>query len=165
MDIGKDKLLHKWLDVIEAADAKGMTPELVMKFVRGMKVKTSNELNRNLMIGLSAYIGHDAKFKSPTDSIIKFIRSTDFKMMTKGVAVEKKFFTDERGVYVTKKTINKRLTAPEQRRFKFVENIYNTRWKKFKEQYLGIGIAGLGIMSILKKQLLKNKKRKTTKRV
>ena len=160
MDIGKDKLLHKWLDVIEAADATGMTPELVMKFVKGMKVKTADELNQKLMIGVSAYIGHDAKFKSPRDSIKKFIKSKDFRMMIpKNVAVEKKFFTDERGVYVTKKTINKRLTAPEQRRFKFVENIYNTRWKKFKKMGLAIGMSGRGIIGILKKQLKKNKKR------
>jgi len=160
MDIGKDKLLHKWLDVIEAADAKGMTPEQVMKFVKGMKVKTADELNQKLMIGVSAYIGHDAKFKSPRDSIKKFIKSKDFRMMIpKNVAVEKKFFTGEQEIYVTKGTYHKDLTIPEHRRFKFVENIYNTRWKKFKKMGLGIGMSGLGIIGILKKQLKKNKKR------
>ena len=159
MDISKDKLLHKWLDVIEAADAKGMTPEQVMKFVRGWKVKTADELNRKLMIGLSAYIGHDAKFKSPRDSIKKFIKSKDFRMMIpKSMAEEKKFFTGEQEIYVTKGTFHKDLTIPEHRRFKFVENIYNKRWAKFKKMGLGIGIAGLGITSILTKRLKKNKK-------
>ena len=160
MDIGKDKLLHKWLDVIEAADAKGMTPEQVMKFVRGWKTKTPDELNRKLMIGLSAYIGHDAKFKNPRDSIKKFIKSKDFKLMVpKGMAIEKKFFTGEQVMYITKGTIHKDLTIPEHRRFKFIENIYNKRWAKFKKMGLGLGMVGLGITSILAKRLKQNKKK------
>jgi len=78
-------------------------------------------------------------------------------MIPKSMAVKKKFFTGEQSIYVTNKKINKRLTVPEQRRFKFVENIWNKRWIKFKEQ--GVSMVGLGIISILKQRLRKTKKR------
>jgi len=79
MDIGKDKLLHKWLDVIEAAQDKGLTPEQVMKYVSGWKAKTPAELDRKIFIGLSTYI-RGPNYKNPTDSIIRFIKSADFKL-------------------------------------------------------------------------------------
>ena len=157
MDIGKDKLLHKWLDVIEAAQDKGLTPEQVMKYVSGWKAKTPAELDRKIFIGLSTFI-RGPNYKNPTDSIIRFIKSADFKLMIpKSMAVKKKFFTGEQSIYVTNKKINKRLTVPEQRRFKFVENIWSKRWIKFKEQ--GVTMVGLGIISILKQRLRKTKKR------
>jgi len=158
MDISKDKLLHKWLDVIESAQDKGMTPEQVIKFVKGWKAKTPAEIDRKIYIGLSAYIGHDPNYKNPTDSIIRFIKSADFKLMIpKSMAVKKKFYTGEQNIYVTDKKINKRLTVPEQRRFKFVENIWSKRWKEFKKH--GVSMVGLGIIGILKQRLHKNKKR------
>ena len=140
-----DKLMHQYIDVIEEAYKKGIAPGHLFKLINKFSHKIPKSVEDKIVIGAIAYIDYDTNFKSNTNSIIKFIKSKDFKLMIpKAMQLKKKFFTGEIGVYLTKKTINKRLTKPEQRRFKFVEAILAKRFKKIKA-YKKTGIMTLKI--------------------
>ena len=155
MDAGADKLLHNFIDVIEAAYEKEMRPEQLMKFVKGWKTKTPKKIEDRIMIGVIAYMGQDKNFRGPRNSIKKFIKSKDFKMIIpKYLAVEKKFFTGNHNYYVTKKIIHKDLTVDEHRRLKFVENIYSSRWNKLKNTVKQTGKSSSGIARILYKRVM-----------
>ena len=140
MDIG-NKLMHQYLDAIEAAYSKGITPEHLSKLINKFSNKIPKSIEDKIVIGAIAYIGHDSSFKSTRNSIKKFIKSKDFRMMIpKAMQVKKKFFTGEKFPYSTAKALTKDLTAPEHRRYKFVEAILAKKFKESKNSKSKSGI-------------------------
>ena len=85
--------MHQYLDAIEAAYSKGITPEHLKKLINKFSNKIPKSIEDKIVIGAIAYIGHDSSFKSPRNSIKKFIKSKDFRMMIpKAMQVKKKIF-------------------------------------------------------------------------
>jgi len=119
-----DKLLNKYIDVIEDAFDLGVAPETLSKMV------WSNKTRPNIKIRvLAALLKFIRSKKNPRAALVAFIKSKDFKKaVPASLAKEKKFFDKKlmKQIYTTAgyKTLLKDLSKAEYKRLKFVEHIY-----------------------------------------
>jgi len=123
-------LWHGYLNCIETAYDKGLSPAKLLKLIDAVK-KTDSDLKILTLAALNKF-SRKKKFYSPNAAIEAFIKSKEFKkIIPAGEAKNKKFFVPKSGMYMTTdskgmvKTLRKNLTFSEHRRYKFVENIYS----------------------------------------
>lgn len=143
-----NNLWHGYLDCIETAYDKGLSPTKLLKLIDAVR-KTDSDLKILTLAALNKF-SRKNKFHSPRKAMIEFIRSNEFKkIIPVGIAKKKNFFAKS-GTYMTKdsrgmvKTLRTDLTFSEHRRYKFVENIYSEFKKTIKKKPTSAaGIASL----------------------
>ena len=141
-------LWHGYLDCIETAYEKGLSPAKLLKLIDAVK-KTDFDLKIITLAALNRF-SRKKKFYSPRKAMVEFVKSKEFKkIIPAGEAKKKKFFPDTKhreGVYLTTNNITllKDLTPSEFTRYKFVENIYSEFKKAVKKKpSSAAGIASL----------------------
>jgi|TARA_Y100001951_G_C11234297_1_gene236493 uncharacterized protein YktA (UPF0223 family) len=144
MDVGKK--IIKYLDAIDKAYDKGITPEDIEKFVKSRFTSAPEPVETKVVDGFIR-AAKAKKYRSHRNLIIRFIRSKSFeKLIPKRLAAEKKFFMREDGaMYIKGNTIEKDLSPAERRRYKFVEHIVEKRMKRLKS------VVGFGLPAALAK--------------
>ena len=140
-----DKLLNKYIDVIEDAKDLGVAPETLSRLI------WSNKTRPNIKIKVLAASLKFIRSKNPRAALVAFVKSNDFKKaIPVSLAKEKKFFDKKLmgEFYFTAgyKTLLKDLTKAEYKRLKFVEHIY-AEFKKGQGPLSKSGIASLLIKS------------------
>ena len=141
-----DKLLNKYIDVIEDAKDLGVAPETLSKMIWSNKTRPTIKIKV-----LAASLKFIRSKKNPRAALVAFIKSSDFKKaIPASLAKEKKFFdkTLMKQMYTTAglKTLLKDLTKAEYKRLKFVEHIY-AEFKKGQGPLSKGGITSLLIKS------------------
>ena len=141
-----DKLLNKYIDVIEDAFDLGVTPETLGKLIRSNKTRPDIKIKV-----LAASLKFIRSKKNPRAALVAFVKSNDFKKaIPASLAKEKKFFDKKlmSEFYSTTgyKTLLKDLSKAEYKRLKFVEHIH-AGFKKGQGPMSKSGIASLLIKS------------------
>ena len=144
--VDADKLLLKYIDVIDDAFDLGVTPETLSKLIRSNKTRPDVKTKV-----LAASLKFIRSKKNPRAALVAFIKSDDFKKaVPAGLAKEKKFFDRAlmKQMYTTAgyKTLLKDLSKAEYKRLKFVEHIH-AGFKKGQGPMSKSGIASLLIKS------------------
>jgi|LULL01.1.fsa_nt_gb hypothetical protein len=137
-----EKLINKYIDVIEDAFDLGIAPDALSKMV------WSNKTTPNVKIKvLAALVKFIRNKKNPRAALVAFVKSSAFKeAVPAGFAKQKKFFDKKlmREFYFTAgyKTLLKDLSKAEFKRFKFVEHIFS-EFEKGRGPIVKSGIASL----------------------
>ena len=141
-----EKLINKYIDVIEDAFELGLTPEKLSKMIWSNKTKPDIKIKV-----LAASLKFIRSKKNPRAALVAFVKSNDFKKaIPASLAKEKKFFDKKLmgEFYFTTgyKTLLKDLSKAEYKRLKFVEHIH-AGFKKGQGPMSKSGIASLLIKS------------------